>query len=226
MKQLPFLILATVLALWIQPSFAQNINWKTLQPSQKHIVNLNVGFDNASVIGVGYGYHLDTKMPLVLNIEYSMPFGDNRFDDLKTKIGGQLSVIQAGNFFTTLKAYGVIRRYENDLTRMVNFGSEFSATAGVYKQKWFVAGEFGFDKAITTNLKHSELMKEYNPGVQSGWYLPNGGNFIYGLQAGFSFKGNDLYAKIGKTKAQDLETSSMIPWYFQLGWSMKLMKSK
>ena len=218
--------MATILTLTIHSSFAQNINWKNLQPSQKHIVNLNLGFDNATVVGIGYGYRLTTKMPLVLNIEYSMPFGDNTFDDHKTKIGGQLNVVHAGNFFTTVKAYGVIRRYENDLTRMINFGSEFSATAGVYTSKWFVAGEFGFDKAITTQLTHSDLMKEYNPGVQSGWYIPNGGNFIYGLQTGYSFKGNDLYVKLGKTKTQDLKTTSMIPWYFQLGWSMKLMGSK
>jgi len=226
MKQLQFFILGTVLVLWMPPSFAQNINWKTLEPVQKHVINLNVGFDNATVIGVGYGYHLDTKMPLVFNIEYSMPFGNNTVDDIKTKIGGHLNVIHIGNFFTTVKAYGVIRRYENDLTRMINFGSEFSATAGIYKQKWFVAGEFGFDKAITTNLKHSELMKEYNPEVQSGWYIPNGGNFIYGLQAGYSFNRNDTYAKFGKTKTEDLKTTSIIPWYFQLGWNMKLMRSK
>ena len=192
MKLQQFFILTTVLTLWIQSSFAQNINWKNLQPSQKHIVNFNIGFDNATVVGVGYGYQLGTKMPLILNIEYSMPFGDNNFDDLKTKIGGQLNIIHSGNFFATVKAYGVIRRYENELTRMINFGSEFSATAGLYKQKWFVAGEFGFDKAIITNFRHSDIMKEYNPGVESGWYIPNGGNFNYGLQAGYSFHRHDL----------------------------------
>src|SRR5215213_8839915 len=106
MKLQQFFILTTVLTLWIQSSFAQNINWKNLQPSQKHIVNFNIGFDNATVVGVGYGYQLGTKMPLILNIEYSMPFGDNNFDDLKTKIGGQLNIIHSGNFFATVKAYG------------------------------------------------------------------------------------------------------------------------
>jgi hypothetical protein len=105
---------------------------------------------------------------------------------------------------------------------MFNFGSEFSATAGWYAHKWFAAGEFGFDKAITTHLKHSELMKEYNPSVQSGWYIPNGGNFIYGLQAGYTFNRNDLYAKFGKTRAEDLKSTSMIPFYFQLGLSRRL----
>jgi len=202
-------------------SFAQNINWKNLQPTQKHIVNLNVGFDNASVVGIGYGYHLNTKMPLVLNLEYSMPFGDKPFDDFKTKIGGQLNVLRANNFFTVVKAYGVIRRFDNDFARMINFGSEFSATAGLYKNKWFAAAELGFDKAITTHIQHSSLMKQYNPNVQSGWYIPTGGNFLYGLQGGYSFNRNDVYAKVGRTVSQDFKTKPTVPLYFQLGWSMK-----
>ena len=202
-------------------SFAQNINWKNLQPTQKHIVNLNVGFDNASVVGIGYGYHLNTKMPLVLNLEYSMPFGDKPFDDFKTKIGGQLNVVRANNFFTVVKAYGVIRRFDNDFARMINFGSEFSATAGLYKNKWFAAAELGFDKAITTHIQHSSLMKQYNPNVQSGWYIPTGGNFLYGLQGGYSFNRNDVYAKVGRTVSQDFKTKPTVPLYFQLGWSMK-----
>jgi len=188
---------------------------------QKHLVNLNVGFDNASVIGIGYGYHLKTKMPLVLNLEYSMPLGDRTFDDFKTKIGGQLNLVRANSFFAAVKVYGIIRRFENDFARMINFGSEFSTTAGLYKNKWFAAVELGFDKAITTHLKHSNLMKQYNPGVQSGWYIPTGGNFSCGLQVGYSFKRNDVYAKIGRTLSQDFKTTSIVPYYAQLGWSMK-----
>lgn len=221
MKQLNLFILIIVLTLWFHPSFGQNINWKNLQPSEKHIVNVEAGFDNASVIGFGYGYHLKTRLPVVLGLDYSMPFGDKTFDDLKTKIGAQANLIHSRSFFTTIKADGVIRRYQNDLVRMINFGSEFSATAGVYKAKWFAAGEFGFDKAITTHLKHSELAKEYSPGLQSGWYIPDGGNFIYGVQAGYSFQRNDLYVKIGKTIAQDLKNTAMVPYYFQLGFSSR-----
>jgi hypothetical protein len=222
MKQVNLLILIAVLSLLFRPSFAQNINWKSLQPTQKNIVNLNLGFESAAVAGIGYGYHLKTRTPIVLNIEYSMPFGDKTFDDLKTKIGGQVNLIHATSFFTTVKAYSVIRSYRNDLVRMINFGSEFAATAGVYKQKWFVAGDFGFDKAITTHLKHSALANEYTPGIKSGWYIPDGGNFIYGLQAGYTFKRNDLYAKFGKTISQDLKNLPTVPFYFQLGLSVRL----
>lgn len=221
MKQKFYLLLTVALTVLAQFSFAQNINWKNLQPSQKHIVHLNVGLDNATVIGVGYSYQLKSKMPLLLSAEYSMPFGEKPLDDLKTKIGAQLNLIRSDYFFATIKAFGVIRRYENDFGTLLNFGSEFSATAGIYKSKWFAAGEFGFDKAIITHLQHSGLMKEYNPAVESGWYIPNGGNFLYGLQAGYSFNRNDVYAKLGKTIAQDLKTKALLPLYFQVGLSRK-----
>lgn len=221
MKLIQRALLLAIICCLGKISSAQPINWKNLQPAQKHIVNLNVGLDNAFTVGVGYSYQLNTKIPLLLNIEYSMPAGDKLFDDMKTKIGAQLNVISAGNFYTAVKAHGVIRRFQNDLARMVNFGSEFSATAGYYKNKWFAAAELGFDKAIITHIRHSKLMKEYNPDLQSGWYIPTGGNFFYGVQGGYSFKQSDVYVKAGKTMTQDFKTSPTVPYYFQLGWNVK-----
>lgn len=221
MKHLKYIAFTAAFACLINLSFAQNINWKNLQSSERHIVNLNVGFDNGANAGVGYGYHLKTRFPVVLNIEHSMPFGENLADDFKTKIGGQANVIRANNFLATVKAYGVIRRFENDFARLMNFGSEFSATGGFYKKQWYAAAEFGFDKAITTHVKHSDLMKEYNPGLETGWYIPTGGNFFYGVQGGYSFRRVEVYAKVGKTLAQDLTTRSAVPYYFQLGWNVK-----
>jgi len=217
MKQVNLLILIAVLSLLFRPSFAQTINWKNLTPSQQHVANLNLGFDNSSTAGLGYGYHLRSKLPVLLNLEFSIPFGDKVFDDLKTKIGAQANLIHTGDFFTTLKAYGIVRRYQNDLVRIIDFGSEFSAAAGIYKQKWFAAGEFGFDKAITSQVKHSSLAKEYAPGIQSGWYIPDGGYFFYGIQLGYTFNHNDLYTKIGRTISQDLKTTPTVPIYCQLG---------
>ncbi|HEY0680196.1 MAG TPA: hypothetical protein VGD17_18050, partial [Chitinophagaceae bacterium] len=74
----------------------------------------------------------------------------------------------------------------------------------------------------TTHIKHSSLMKQYNPDVQTGWYIPTGGNFFYGLQGGYSFGRNDLFAKVGKTVTQDLKTRAMVPYYFQVGWNLKM----
>ncbi|UPT69864.1 MAG: hypothetical protein M0D53_12065 [Flavobacterium sp. JAD_PAG50586_2] len=108
------------------------------------------------------------------------------------------------------------------MARFLNFGSEFSALAGLYKPKWYVAGELGFDKAITTHVKHSELAQEYYPDIKNGWYIPRGGNFLYGLHSGVSFKKNDLTLKFGKVIQEDFKTEPTIPFYFQLGLNRKL----
>jgi hypothetical protein len=132
------------------------------------LINLNVGFDYGATIGIGYGHKLNTKLPLVLNMEYSFPAGQKLFDDFKTKLGGQAEVLRLNNFSTTLKAYGIFRRYESESARLINFGSEFSSLFGYYKPTWYVAGELGFDKAITTHVKHGAIMKENYPGIQDG----------------------------------------------------------
>ena len=222
MKRFHLLLLLTMFAFTTQLATAQqNINYYTLEPTQRHMISLHAGFEHGAVLGIGYGYQVKSTMPIILSLDFSVPAGDNAFDDLKTKIGGQVNVISAGHFQTAVKAYGIFRRYENDMVRMLNFGSEFSATAGYYTSKWHAAAEFGFDKAVVTHIRHSDVMHEYNPSVQNGWYLPTGGNFFYGIQGGYAFATNDLYARLGRTVEQDFKTTSILPWYFEMGWNVK-----
>ncbi|MFM9841262.1 MAG: hypothetical protein ACKVOQ_23560 [Cyclobacteriaceae bacterium] len=214
-------LLATVLAV-PHISLSQQINWRSFSDTERHIININTGWDYGLIAGLGYGYKLNLKLPIVLGIEYSSPFGKDLVDDFKTKIGGQAEVLKMKNFSVSVKAVGIFRRYQNDLARFANFGSEFSANFGYYKPRWYIAGEFGFDKAITTNIMNSEAMKTIYPHVKDGWYVPTGGNFFYGFVSGYSFKSNDLYLKIGKMITQDFKTTPTIPFYFQLGFSKKL----
>lgn len=225
MKNFKIILLLNFLFLFVNKNYAQTINWANLKSEQKHIVNLNVGgWDYAFVFGVGYGYKINTKLPIILNAEYSFPSGKDLIDDFKTKIGGKIHIYQINNFQFSANIYGVFRRYENPLVRLVNFGSDVTGIVGYYKSEWFVAGEVGFDKAIVTHFKHSEVFKNtIYSGVKDGWYEPaTGGNFYYGLQAGSSFKQIDLTFKIGKVITQDFKTTPLIPYYAQLGFNYKI----
>jgi hypothetical protein len=216
------LIMSIAIAICVtNKTMAQNINWAGMNAKQRHIVNIHAGWDYGMVLGIGYGYQLNTKMPLVLHANYSFPSGKNLADDFKTKIGGTIQLYKAGDFAASARVEGIFRRYQNTDARLLNFGSEMSAIAGYYKKKWFAAGEFGFDKAISTHIKHSDSYKGNFPGAKDGWYVPTGGNFHYGLQGGYSFKGSDINLKIGKTVSQDFKTTPIIPWYFELGFSYK-----
>lgn len=203
--------------------FSQTINWESLHSEQKHIINVNAGADYGLTVGAGYGYQLKSKIPIVLNLEHSVPSGKNLPDDFKTKIGGYIRLYEINNFQFSAKVQGVFRRFENSFAHLTNFGSDMAGIAGYYKPKWFVAGEAGFDKAIVTHFKHTKAYKEIFPDVKDGWYEPaTGGNFYYGLQTGFSFGRNDIYLKGGKVVTQDFSTSPMLPYYLQLGYNIRL----
>jgi len=203
---------------------AQTINWKNIR-QYKHIANVNVTAEYALNYGVAYSYRLSSKRPILLSSEYSFPSGNNFTDDFKVKTGTQIHWLQSGNFHFASKFQGIFRRYQNSYARLLNFGVDISATGGYYKQKWFVAGELGIDKAIVTHFKHSDLYKENFPGVRDGWYEPStGGNIYIGVQAGWSFQNKDLYLKLGKLSQQDLHSSPMLPLYAQLGFNIKFGK--
>lgn len=200
---------------------AQTINWQAFNPEQKNVLYVQTGWDYSVNLGVGYGRKFNTKLPILANIEYSFPAGEQLFDDFKVRLGGQVEVVRTGGFSATVKVYSPIRRYQNSLVTLFNFGGEFSGVAGFYRQKWFVAGELGFDKAIATHVKHSKTALDYNTGLQSGWYVPTGGNWFYGLQGGYSFPASDLTLKIGKVASQGFKTEPLIPYYLQVAYQRR-----
>jgi len=213
----------TLLAMAPAKIDAQEINWANLPKDHRNLLNINAGFEYGLTFGARYGYQLKTKIPAILVADFSIPSGNNLTDDFKTKIGGYFRVLEVNNFQVSAKVMGVFRRYENLSARLLNFGSDMGVAAGYYQPKWFVSAETGFDKAIVTHFKHSELSKQNFPSIKDGWYEPaTGGNFYYGLQTGFSLKRNDIYLKLGKVLTQDFSTSPLAPYYLQVGYNIWL----
>lgn len=182
---------------------------------------MNIGWDYAATLGIGYAYRMETKIPVLLNAQFSIPAGEEIADDLKAKLGAQVRVFRRGNFQASVAAYGIYRKLHSDLVTLQNFGSEFTGVAGYYRPKWFVAAEFGFDKAITTYAKHTDLMRQNYPAVRDGWFVPTGGNFILALQTGYSFKILDVNVKVGRVMDQYLKKSATVPLTFQLGVNVR-----
>lgn len=223
MKTLMKKLIIPVLFISIGSVSAQTINWASLNDENKHIVNANLGFDYGVIYGLGYGQKFNAGIfPIVASAEFSMPSGNNLLDDFKAKAGAQVRWIEFHNFQFSTKIYGVFRRYENDFVRQVNFGSDLTGIIGYYRSKWFVSGEIGFDKAIVSQFKHSKLYRDINPTVLDGWYEPSiGGNFYYGLQAGYSIGENDIILRAGKILTQDFKTTPTVPFFLQLGYNRK-----
>ncbi len=223
MKKIVFIVLLLTLASHYNTAISQTLNWAALD-SAKHIMNASFGLDHSVSYGVGYGYKLNTKLPIVLNSNFSLPAGENPFDDFKTKIGGQICLLNQSNFVGSISIFGIYRKYQTQLVRLQNFGSDMKGTFGFYKSKWFTSAEIGFDKAIVTHFKHSnEFKNEIYSDVVDGWYEPaTGGNFYYGLQGGYSFKKIDITLNIGKLVSQDFKTSPFLPFYLNLGVNYRI----
>ena len=222
MKKISILIITVLFIMNSSLTYSQTINWNNLKQTDKNILNVNAGAEYGLTFGAGYGYHLKSKFPIILNAEYSFPSGRNLTDDFKTKVGGSIDLYHLNDFHFIARVQGVFRRYQNPYANLLNFGSDMSGIVGYYRSKWFVAGEFGFDKAIVTHFKHTEEYKKNFPGVKDGWYEPStGGNFYYGIQTGYSFRKNDLYLKFGKIVEQDFSSDPLLPFYFQVGYNFR-----
>lgn len=226
MKSLKVLILSVLMLFSFLKSNGQTVNWNTIE-NTNHIINVGVSWDYSLSYSAGYGYKFNTKFPILVNGNFSIPFGHNLLDDFKIKIGGQILILDNSNFKTSISLNGIYRRYENPLVRLQNFGSELIGTFGYYKPKWFIAGEIGFDKAIVTHFKHSQSFNDnIYENVKDGWYEPaTGGNFLYGFQTGISFESTDLILTVGKVITQDFRSTPLIPFYLTLGFNYKLNSS-
>ena len=211
-----FLITLLFIIVFATLAKAQVINWRSFE-AQQRMATLNAGLDYGLTYGAAYAHRLNTRVPMALTMDVSIPSGHRLPDDFKVRMGLQVEVLRVGNLSATLKVNGVFRRFENTGARLLNWGGEFGGIVGYYKPGWFIAGEAGFDKAIVTHVQHAGSVLDNTPGLRSGWYIPTGGNFQYGLQAGVSLGKTDLTLRAGRLLQQDFKTSPLLPLYVQLG---------
>ena len=205
-----------------EAGYSQNINWRSLREDQRNVVQLNGGYDFGATAQVGYARSFSLIRPIVVGLDYSFPMGNNLTDDFKVRLGGQMEIVEIGGFSATIKIYSNFRRYQMQLVRIVSFGSDFRLLAGYYTSTWYAAGEFGFDKAIVSQLKHSDIMRANFPGIRDGWYIPTGGNYYYGIQGGKTIGETfEISLRLGATSAQDHDENAAIPLYLQLGLGMR-----
>lgn len=201
-------------------SFAQLVNWRSFAPNQQ-AVSASIGLDYGLVYGIGYAKRFNTRLPLVVNADYTFPSGRTLLDDFNVRMGGQVEVLHAGNLSATVKVNGIFRRYESSEVRLLNWGAELTGLVGYYRPTWYAAAEVSFDKAVITQVKHSAFVLENLPELRSGWYIPAGGNFQYGVQAGTSFGRTDLSLKAGRVINQDFRLTPFFPFYAQLRISQR-----
>jgi hypothetical protein len=205
-----------------EAGYSQNINWRSLREDQRNVIQFSFGYDFGVTAQLGYSRSFTVIKPVIVGLDCSAPMGSDLVDDFKVRFGGQIEIVEIDGFSATIRISSSFRRYQTALVRIASFGSDFGLLAGYYRPTWSIAGEFGFDKSITSHLKHSDVMRAYYPAIKDGWYVPSGGNYYYGIQGsktiGESF---DLSLRLGATNAQDDDEDAVLPFYLQLGFGVR-----
>ena len=137
--------------------------------------------------------------------------------DFRARLQVVTSVMHWRSLHVTGSATFIARGTENAIYRGFNFGSDFTGTVGVYRSGWFMAGEFGFDKAIITHVTHSDWYRTHvYPDAKDGWYLTGGGTFHYGGTAGVALGPLELAGRFGFLRTEDFNKLTP-PMYASLG---------
>lgn len=201
--------------------YAQEVNFRALE-NTKHLVSAHTGADYGSYAGLAYGYVWKTKhRPIVIGTEFTIPFGNNVLDDFKWKTSAQAELWKSGNFSLAFKPAVVVRRYESSLSRMYNFGADFTLNVGYVKPKWGIVAIANFDKAIVTHIEH-RLLREYYPEIKDGWYLPTGGNFKFGARVNYSFGKWNTFLTAGKHFGQNFKDNPSLPFFAEVSVQKRL----
>lgn len=225
--KLKIVTLAVILFTAVDGVYAQSINWLSQSQEKSKLVYLNIGYEFSLNTQIGFAQSVKAFKPLLLTADYSFPMGDQLFDDHKIRIGAQLSVLEKNNFMLSVGYRGIIRRQETKLVRLLNLGSEFSIDAGYYKAKWFVATRIGYDQALLTHAKHTDVIRENYPSIADAWYKQTGGYFYYGLEGGKSIgKRMDMTLSVGAVNAKGKDQNPILPVYAKLGLFWNFSKSK
>lgn len=162
-------------------------------------VYTTVGLDPALVATVGYGRTIRLfGRHLQLSGDVGLAVAELDTRDFRARVRVRTSVIHWRSLHLTGAATFITRGTENSIYRGFSYGADLTGTLGLYRPGWFVAGEFGKDKAVITHVTHSEWYRTYfYPQARDGWYLDAGGTFHYGLTTGITVGRAELAARFG-----------------------------
>lgn len=176
------------------------------------------GLDPAFVASVGYG----RVVPMLgrewqLGAEVGVVAANVDTRDFRARLQARTTVVRWRSLRLVGSAAFITRGTENSIYRALNFGSDFTGALGVYRRRWFMAGEFGFDKAIITHITHSDWYRTYfYPEAKDGWYLNAGGTYHYGLAGGVAIGPTELALRAGWLRTEHFN-DMMPPIYASLG---------
>ena len=195
-------------ALVVLPVVSRDVaaQWNVAQfGTDRNQVYSTFGIDPAVIASVGYG----RIVPMLgrqwqLGIEGGVVAPDYDTRDFRARAQVRTSIARWRSLHLVGSMAFITRGTENSIYRAVNFGADFTGALGVYRPRWFFAGEFGFDKAVITHITHSDWYRtHFYAEAKDGWYLNAGGTFHYGAATGLSLGRMELAVRAGRLQPED-----------------------
>jgi hypothetical protein len=179
---------------------AQEVNLARLEDDAPNRVHMRTGAEYGFVAGVGYARTASVRdRRFLLTADLTLPWAGLDASDYRVRIGSLLPLVGTHHWRLAGTLAPTLRSTRNDIAQMTSVGTDIGLQGGYYASHWFVAGETGFDWAMTTHITHSDQYRQtVYAGARDGWYAMSGGNIRAGLQAGSSFSRYDLTVRVGR----------------------------
>lgn len=191
--------------------------------TERNRVYTTFGVDPAFVSSLGYGRVVHVKghdFQLTGDAGVATANMDKR--DFRARVGTQTSLARWRSVHLTGSTTFITRGTANMIYRGINFGADMAGAVGVYRQGWFGAGEFGFDKAIVTHVSHTDWYRKYvYADAKNGWYLDTGGTYHYGVTGGFALGRTEVAGRFGWRRTERFN-AVMMPMYASVGVGLGL----
>jgi hypothetical protein len=177
-----------------------------------------MGIDRAMTPSFGYGRVVPVfghRFQLAADVRV----GTTGFDlhDFGARMQVQTALLRWRSLALTGSLTLVARGVESTVSRGFDFGSDVSATAGVYRRGWFLAAEYGYEKADVSYVTYTSWYRGHvDAQARDGWYLNEGGTYHYGAAAGVGVGPVEVFARAGWQRAVKLDTT-VPPMYLSLG---------
>jgi len=207
-RSLRIVVALVVLALGVRDVAAQ---WNAARfGATRNQVYTTFGLDPALVGSVGYarvvpwvGREWQLGEVGVVGAEF-----DTR--DFRARLQARTTVVRWRSVRLVGSAAFITRGTENSIYRALSFGADVTGALGVYRRRWFVAGEFGRDKAIITHLTHSDWYRQkFYRDAKDGWYLDAGGTYHYGVVSSVAIGRTEIGVRAGWQRTEDF--NDMVP---------------
>jgi hypothetical protein len=137
--------------------------------------------------------------------------------DMRGRVSVRTSVFRVGPLRLTGDGEAIARTTSNSIYRAVGFGAASNWTLGVYRLRWFVAAEAGYDKTVATRITHTDWYRSYfDPSAKDGWYGDTGGTLHSGVTTGLTFGPLELMMRSGVVRTERFN-ETLPPLYASVG---------